>query len=131
MTFTSIQPMNYGVLKQELSNGSTIISQKNRLFYAGASYSDDNSKKIYYSKPEGEYFVDQRRKYCIIFLVLMRYHDTKYNIYSIGASGRGLVINGCCLMATRFYELVYLFKDISESHHTDIKQGKKSKQKTL
>lgn len=34
-------------------------------------------------------------------------------------------------MATTFYELVYLFKDISESHHTDIKQVKKSKQKTL
>lgn len=53
MTFTSIQLMNYGVLKQELSNGSTVISHKNRLFYAGASYSDDNSNKIYYSKPRG------------------------------------------------------------------------------
>lgn len=54
MTFTSIQLMNYGVLKQEFSNGSTVIYQRNRLFYAGTSYSDDNSKKIYYSKPKGK-----------------------------------------------------------------------------
>lgn len=61
MTFTSIQLMNYGVLNQ-FSDGSSIISQKNRLFYAGASCSDDNSKKIYYSKPRGRILVDQKRK---------------------------------------------------------------------
>lgn len=42
------------------------------------------ARRFIIQSPEGEYFVDQRRKYYIIFLVLMRYHDTKYSIYLIG-----------------------------------------------
>lgn len=78
MTFTSIQLMNYGVLKQEFSNGSTIIFQKNRLFYTGASYSDDNSKKIYYSKPRGRILCRSEEK--ILYRIPSAYEMTQNTI---------------------------------------------------
>lgn len=42
------------------------------------------ARRYIIQSPEGEYLVDQRRKSYMVFLVLMRYHDTKYNTYLIG-----------------------------------------------